>query len=60
MLGRFFRASPMFELFRLAPEGERLLSHHARLAGWWDRVSTSAKLRADPGGRRAMPLKRSG
>jgi hypothetical protein len=42
MLGRFFRASPMFELFRLAPEGERLLSHHARLAGWWDRVSTSA------------------
>jgi glutathione S-transferase len=34
-----FHASPMFALFRLAPEGERLLSHHARLAGWWDRVS---------------------
>jgi hypothetical protein len=25
-------AAPMFALFRLAPEGERLLSHDARLA----------------------------
>lgn len=32
-------AAPMFALFRLAPEGERLLSREDRLVGWWDRVS---------------------
>jgi len=32
-------AAPMFALFRLAPEGEHLLSLHNRLVGWWDRVS---------------------
>jgi glutathione S-transferase len=32
-------AAPMFALFRLAPEGEHLLSPHDRLVGWWDRVS---------------------
>jgi glutathione S-transferase len=34
-----FHAAPMFAPFRRAPEGEGLLSHHPRLAGWWDRVS---------------------
>jgi glutathione S-transferase len=33
-------AAPMFALFRLAPEGERLLDSQKRLVGWWDRVST--------------------
>jgi glutathione S-transferase len=33
-------AAPMFAAFRLAPEGERLLSRHYRLVGWWDRIST--------------------
>jgi glutathione S-transferase len=32
-------AVPMFALFRLAPEGERLLDRHERLVGWWDRMS---------------------
>ena len=32
-------AAPMFALFRLAPEGEQLLSHEGRLVRWWDRVS---------------------
>jgi glutathione S-transferase len=32
-------AAPMFALFRLAPEGEHLLSHQDRVVGWWDRVS---------------------
>jgi glutathione S-transferase len=33
-------AAPMIALFRLAPEGERLLSRQDRLVAWWDRVST--------------------
>jgi glutathione S-transferase len=33
-------AAPMFALFRLAPEGSRLLGQHDDLIRWWDRVST--------------------
>jgi glutathione S-transferase len=33
-------AAPMFAVFRLAPEGERLVGHHHRLGRWWDRVSS--------------------
>jgi glutathione S-transferase len=32
-------AVPMFALFRLAPEGERLLDRHERLVGWRDGMS---------------------
>jgi glutathione S-transferase len=32
-------AAPMFALFRLAPEGARLLGRQYRLLRWWDRVS---------------------
>jgi glutathione S-transferase len=32
-------AAPMFALFRLAPEGARLLCRQDRLVRWWDRVS---------------------
>jgi glutathione S-transferase len=32
-------AAPMFALFRLAPEGARLLGREDRLVRWWDRVS---------------------
>lgn len=32
-------AAPMFALFRLAPEGQRLLGRKDRLVRWWDRVS---------------------
>lgn len=30
-------AAPMFALFRLAPEGQRLLGRKDRLVRWWDR-----------------------
>jgi glutathione S-transferase len=33
-------AAPMFTLFRLAPEGSRLLGQHDDLVRWWDRVNT--------------------
>jgi glutathione S-transferase len=33
-------AAPIFRVFRLAPEGERLLGRQDRLVRWWDRVST--------------------
>jgi glutathione S-transferase len=33
-------AAPMIALFRLAPEGFRLLSAHDQLVKWWDRVSS--------------------
>jgi glutathione S-transferase len=33
-------AAPMVALFRLAPEGARLLGREDRLREWWDRVST--------------------
>ena len=33
-------AAPMVALFRLAPEGARLLGHADRLQEWWDRMST--------------------
>jgi glutathione S-transferase len=33
-------AAPMFALFRLAPEGERLLACHEPLLGWWTRIGT--------------------
>jgi glutathione S-transferase len=33
-------AAPMFALFRLAPEGARLLGRKGRLRDWWERVST--------------------
>ena len=33
-------AAPMVALFRLAPEGARLLGREDRLLGWWERVST--------------------
>jgi glutathione S-transferase len=33
-------AAPMFALFRLAPEGERLLVRHGPLLGWWAQIST--------------------
>jgi glutathione S-transferase len=32
-------AAPMFAVFRLAPEGERLLNRERRLADWWHRMS---------------------
>ena len=32
-------AAPMFAVFRLAPEGQRLLDAEARLRAWWDRIS---------------------
>ncbi len=32
-------AAPMFAVFRLAPEAERLLIREDRLVRWWDRVS---------------------
>jgi glutathione S-transferase len=32
-------AAPMLALFRLAPEGARLLGEHYQLLRWWDRVS---------------------
>jgi glutathione S-transferase len=35
-------AAPIFALFRLAPEGERLLGRKDRLVGWWDRMSRRA------------------
>ena len=28
-------AAPVFRVFRLAPEGQRLLGRHHRLAAWW-------------------------
>jgi glutathione S-transferase len=31
--------APMFARFRTAPEGQRLLNGHRRLAGWWERIS---------------------
>jgi len=33
-------AAPMFALFRLAPEGSRLLGQHDDLVRWWERIST--------------------
>jgi glutathione S-transferase len=33
-------AAPMMTLFRLAPEGARLLDRQDRLRDWWERVST--------------------
>ena len=33
-------AAPMFALFRLAPEGSRLLTEQSELGKWWDRVSS--------------------
>jgi glutathione S-transferase len=32
-------AAPMIAYFRLAPEGTDLLSRHARLAVWWERMN---------------------
>lgn len=32
-------AAPMFALFRLAPEGARLLDRETRLRRWWDQIS---------------------
>jgi glutathione S-transferase len=31
---------PMIAVFRLAPEGSRLLAAHDQLVKWWDRVSS--------------------
>jgi glutathione S-transferase len=33
-------AAPIFAVFRLAPEGAKLLGHENRLRGWWERVSS--------------------
>ncbi len=33
-------AAPMFAVFRLAPEGQRLLDAEAGLRPWWERIST--------------------
>jgi len=33
-------AAPIFAVFRLAPEGARLLSRESHLMRWWDRIST--------------------
>jgi glutathione S-transferase len=33
-------AAPMFALFRLTPEGERLFRRDDRLIRWWERIST--------------------
>src|SRR6516165_4800182 len=32
-------AAPMIVVFRLAPEGSRLVTAHDQLVKWWDRVS---------------------
>ena len=32
-------AAPIFAVFRLAPEGSRLLADHDALVQWWGRVS---------------------
>ncbi|MET0607039.1 MAG: glutathione S-transferase family protein [Beijerinckiaceae bacterium] len=41
-------AAPMVACLRAAPEGEKLLSQHARLAAWWDRIRRRASMRATP------------
>jgi glutathione S-transferase len=33
-------AAPIFAVFRLAPEGSRLLAEHDELVKWWNRVSS--------------------
>jgi glutathione S-transferase len=33
-------AAPMFAVFRLAPEGSRLLGQHDNFVRWWERIST--------------------
>jgi glutathione S-transferase len=33
-------AAPIFAVFRLAPEGLRLLAEHNELVKWWNRVSS--------------------
>ena len=39
-------AAPMFDLFRQAPEGERLLAGHPRWLGWWRAMSARPSMAA--------------
>ena len=39
-------AAPMIELFRQAPEGERLLAGHARWLAWWETMSRRPSMAA--------------
>jgi glutathione S-transferase len=47
-------AAPMIAYFRLAPEGADLLSRHARLAAWWERMNRRPAVR-----RTAFPRERA-
>lgn len=39
-------AAPMIALFRLAPEGERMLAGRSRWKGWWERMSERPSMAA--------------